>query len=276
MSASAVRDLMAGTGAGATLLPYAMPSGDYINRASYPIALSMPLVDEIGEITINGNVVARVDSRKGSLNAYRRQTITAIIPSGASFNIFAHNGVGRAYATALANNATWAQTGIVFPVSAPTIRAQNLASTPDFRSVYYCRGYAFDESTWSGRNIFYAADAGLHNLDCGEGASSRGRNIAVFGYRYNSLADPFSFMPVVVPMRNLARVTGVVSLDINQGRHRCQGIEESRNNLDQVNALRSIIFDVAQPSWCTEPAARNVFSGCPYTGCPVAVWEGGY
>jgi hypothetical protein len=98
--------VMSGGGGGATLLPYDLPGGSYYNNADYPLQVNLvgAPVNGGAYIIVNGRLVSR-----NEVNDQGTQSANAIVPAKTSFAIG-----WSAVITALANNATWKQTGIKF------------------------------------------------------------------------------------------------------------------------------------------------------------------
>ena len=100
------------TPSGATLLPYAMPPGNYTNNASYPLLL---VVTPPGKscwalsVYVNGQLMA---SARDDCE-YTNTSITVLVPAQSSFQI---NGdiTATTRVTAMASGASWSQTGINF------------------------------------------------------------------------------------------------------------------------------------------------------------------
>lgn len=103
---------------GATLLPYGMPAGDYVNRAPYPLQLSVQSTPRLGggtadnpcymaQVKIGSAIVGQAAGVPCSAVV---STFTVTVPSGAVFELIG----GTAQVTASTLNGNWRATGIVF------------------------------------------------------------------------------------------------------------------------------------------------------------------
>lgn len=118
---------------GATTLPYALASGNYYNDATFPLMLNVLNYGRSNvSCAVNGTtVMSQTISDGGSHPAG-----TCVIPGKSSFGVN-----GSSTVTALANGATWRQTGILFAVSTPSYSG---STTNSQARVYNCVAYGYD------------------------------------------------------------------------------------------------------------------------------------
>lgn len=95
---------------GATLLPYAIGPGSYVNRANYALQVTVTPTSGCYDegLYVDGQQVARTrDDCEWSFTS-----MTATVPPGSSFSWNRFNG----RVTAMSSNASWEQTQVRFPV----------------------------------------------------------------------------------------------------------------------------------------------------------------
>lgn len=106
---SAAQTSGGGTG-GATLLPYEIRAGWYVNRANYALQVTVTPTSGCYDegLYVDGQQVARTrDDCEWSFTS-----MTAIVPPGSSFGWNRFNG----RVTAMSSGATWEQTQVRFPI----------------------------------------------------------------------------------------------------------------------------------------------------------------
>jgi hypothetical protein len=122
------------SGAGATLLPLTVPAGQYTNQANYPLLLQLVGPDycrvQLYLATPSGWVTA-LDA--GTTDSNTNCFGSAIVPPNTTF-AFGQAAV-TAKITALANGATWADTGVSFEYPVEVGRVSKSAS-PSFETNY--------------------------------------------------------------------------------------------------------------------------------------------
>lgn len=261
--------------AGATLLPYNLPppAGEWVNNAPYPLFLSItPAAPGYSFwIYIDGRPVARAaDDWEWTFTA-----IQVIIPTGSSFTWSdkRHTGV----VTALANNATWRQTGIKFPVGQPVYKATYVPDPPNIRSVIDCKvwGQFLVPGVSSGASVyvFEATDANFCSV-------YPIRDFVRFWGAYNgSTFQPVGGGPYAMSSTYLSsRVSDVYQRDV-KGPGYCEVQAYVRNNWDEIDTVPTNISTVAigQPivptaAQCTDANAKAIYDwsqDCNNTGtCP--------
>jgi hypothetical protein len=151
-------------GAGATTLPGNLPFGTYTNSAPYALQVSMVrrIRSDFGADILMGYVNGTLVASETADVDGRHQSINFVVPPGATFKAIARHsysspfddlpvldiGVHEQQVTvvALADNASWAQTGISFhsivQVISNTTTCAQLKSPPNEEGIVHIIGYS--------------------------------------------------------------------------------------------------------------------------------------
>lgn len=249
---------LAGGGAGATPLPYNLPEGKWVNGAPYPLQVTTSIgQDGWGAIYVNGITADSGGSKNGPTK------LVAIIPAGATFSI-----PRSAYVTALANGATWAQTGIKFKLDI-TYKATFVPPTPDWQSVQDCRLRIPSGTNKNGGTIYtYARFVVSDTLNCAS------KSLAYFGRlaSFTGEGGTYTADPAVGSFTAGSVWRAPYMRDVTQGLNYCTGEQFQNFNAGEPTLLKTVSFRVTGVSQCTSANVKSVVA-CGSIGCDAVIWN---
>lgn len=250
---------LAGSGGGATVFPYTLPAGTWVNSAPYPLQVVLSIgQDGWGAITVNGIVADSGGSKNGPTK------LVAVIPAGATFTT-----PRSSYVTALANGASWAQTGITFKLGIE-YKATYVPPTPNWQMVKDCRLRYF-----GGKVNKYGPVSELGRFVVSEATNCALKSIAYFGKLPSFDGNGGTYY--ADPKVGSFSVNGTVwrspyMRDVNEGLHYCTGEKFQTFNVGDPLVLGTVSFRVTGASQCTVANVVEVFT-CGSIGCSYVPYE---